>query len=331
MLFPRELDPKVEPRGEVASMEFYVAVTDNDWYKFVAELQPDELNFWRPTGGSFTAIGEGCPFLFKLHRPLNDIVGVGFFVRHSVLPLSLAWEAFGTKNGAPDRETLYRHIQRYRGAGASEQDPNIGCTILTSPFFFDQADWIPAPREWGRSIVRGKRYDTREPTGAALWEQIQQRLALQQEDSERPLEGALVIAEERERYGAEQLTRTRLGQGAFRVLVTDAYQRRCAVTGERTLPVLQAAHIKSYGDSGPHRVDNGILLRADLHILLERGYMTLTEALRIEVSRRIKDDFENGEEYYALRGNSLRVLPVSVLDRPAAEFIRWHNENRFLG
>jgi putative restriction endonuclease len=36
----------------------------------------------------------------------------------------------------------------------------------------------------------------------------------------------------------------RLGQGAFRLLVTDAYQRRCAVTGERTLPVLDAAHIR---------------------------------------------------------------------------------------
>jgi putative restriction endonuclease len=139
------------------------------------------------------------------------------------------------------------------------------------------------------------------------------------------------MAEERERYGVEHLARTRLGQGAFRVLVTEAYQRRCAVTGARTLPVLQAAHIKSYGDSGPHRVDNGILLRADLHILLERGYVTLTEGLEIEVSRRIKEDFENGEEYYALRGNSLQVLPASVFDRPSVEFIRWHNENRFLG
>jgi putative restriction endonuclease len=141
----------------------------------------------------------------------------------------------------------------------------------------------------------------------------------------------LLVAEERERYGAEYLTRARLGQGAFRVLVTDAYQRRCAVTGERTLPVLQAAHIKPYGESGPHRVDNGILLRADLHILLERGYMTLTEALQIEVSRRIKEDFENGKEYYALQGKNLEVVPSSAMERPSREFIQWHNENRFLG
>ncbi|RPI44481.1 MAG: hypothetical protein EHM59_12710 [Betaproteobacteria bacterium] len=54
-----------------------------------------------------------------------------------------------------------------------------------------------------------------------------------------------------QRFGAEYLMRGRLGQGAFRVLVTDAYQRRCAVTGEKTLPVLEAAHIRPYAEDGP--------------------------------------------------------------------------------
>jgi len=114
------------------------------------------------------------------------------------------------------------------------------------------------------------------------------------------------------------------------VLVTDAYERRCAVSGERTLPVLQAAHIKPYTESGPHRLNNGILLRADFHILLDKGYLTLTEDLRVEVSRRIKEDFDNGEEYYALHGEQLKVTPRMPSSRPAREFIRWHNENRFL-
>jgi putative restriction endonuclease len=304
-----------------AAMRFFVAVTDNDWYRYLADLQPDEVNFWRPSGRGFRAIEEGSPFLFKLHSPENYVVGGGFFVRHSILPLSLAWDAFETKNGAPDLATFHQQIHRYRESlPGAEADPNIGCTILTSPFFFDEDDWIPVPSDWRRSIVQGKNYDTQDRSGAALWAQVQQRLVLQRR-----------AAEERERYGPEYLTRARLGQGAFRVLVTDAYQRRCAVTGERTLPVLQAAHIKPYSDSGPHRVDNGVLLRADLHILLERGYMTLTNALQVEVSHRIKEDFENGEEYYALRGNNLEVVPASAIDRPSPEFIRWHNENRYLG
>jgi putative restriction endonuclease len=211
-----------------------------------------------------------------------------------------------------------------------EVDPYIGCTILASPFFFREDEWIPVPSDWSPNIVRGKTYDTQEPIGAVLWERVQERL-LQQSARCHALDNSLRITEEHERYGSEYLARARLGQGAFRVLVLDAYQRRCAVTGGRTLPVLQAAHIKPFGESGPHRVDNGILLRADLHILLERGYMTLTEALQIEVSRRIKEDFENGKEYYALQGKNLQVVPPLEIDRPSKEFITWHNDNRFLG
>jgi putative restriction endonuclease len=122
-----------------------------------------------------------------------------------------------------------------------------------------------------------------------------------------------------------------LGQGGFRVLVTDAYQRRCASIGERTLPVLQAAKIKPYTESGPHRVDNGLLQRADLHILLDKGYVTLTEDLQAEVSRRIKEDFENKEEHYAMHGKSLLVIPSRQAERPSKKFIRWHNKHCFMG
>ena len=131
------------------------------------------------------------------------------------------------------------------------------------------------------------------------------------------------------RFGAEYLTRGRLGQGAFRVLVTDAYERRCAVTGEKTLPVLEAAHIKPYALLGPHRVSNGILLRSDLHKLFDLGYVTVTPELRVEVSPRLKSEWQNGREYYAHHGQPLRVHPTDPASQPGREFLSWHNENRF--
>jgi hypothetical protein len=67
-----------------------------------------------------------------------------------------------------------------------------------------------------------------------LWEAVNNRLARLQ------LSG---MVEAGERFGEPHLIRPRLGQGAFRVLVTDIYRRRCAVTLERTLPALEAAHI----------------------------------------------------------------------------------------
>jgi len=124
------------------------------------------------------------------------------------------------------------------------------------------------------------------------------------------------------RFGKEYLARGRLGQGAFRVLVTDAYTRRCAVTGEKTLPVLEAAHIKPYALQGPNQVSNGILLRSDLHKLFDLGYVTVTTDLRLEVSPRLKGEWQNGREYYSYHGQPLAVQPSDPANRPAAEYLR---------
>ena len=139
-----------------------------------------------------------------------------------------------------------------------------------------------------------------------------------------------VIKEEGERYGSGVLVHPRLGQGGFRILVTDAYARRCSITGERTLPVLQASHIKPYSRSGPHDISNGLLLRSDIHILFDRGYVTVTPEHHVEVSKRIKEEFENGRDYYALHGKQLTALPDDKQDWPAREYLEWHNQNMYL-
>ena len=122
----------------------------------------------------------------------------------------------------------------------------------------------------------------------------------------------------------------RLGQGAFRVLVTDIYRRRCAVTQEKTLPALEAAHIRPYGDGGVHEATNGLLLRRDIHSLFDAGYVTVTPDLHFEVSRRIREEFDNGKHYYALHGQKIE-LPVQMGQRPDPAALDWHNVNCFRG
>ncbi len=73
------------------------------------------------------------------------------------------------------------------------------------------------------------------------------------------------------RHGAPTLVTPRLGQGAFRLAMTDSYDRRCAVTGERTLPILDAAHIQAFAAGGAHEIANGLLLRTDIHRLFDLG------------------------------------------------------------
>ena len=303
-------------------MKLWAGVTDNDWFSFLAERGFDEVNFWQPSGAAMPRFLEpGIPFLFKLHAPHNFIVGGGFFVRFSLLPSRLAWEAFRENNGVPNYAALRSRIESYRGAVRG--DPEIGCNVLNGPFLWAEEDWIPAPDTWAKNIVRGKTYDTAQQDGIRLWNAVEARFA----------RGSLAVltAEEGGRYGAEYLTRTRLGQGAFRVLVTEAYERRCAITGERTLPVLEAAHIQPFVEHGSHLVPNGLLLRSDLHTLFDEGYLTVTDDLHVEVSKRIREEYENGKEYYKHHGRRLAVVPGQADERPAADFLRWHNEHVYFG
>ena len=300
-----------------------IAVTDGDWFEMLRQ-QPDlsEVNFWAPSAANFRALQPGELFLFKLHAPRNAIVGGGIFAYANALPCSLAWEAFREANGARSSQEMRARIARYRRTDPIDRsDFAIGCRILTQPFFFDESDWIPVPESWSPNIVSFKTYNTDEPEGLALWEAVNDRLI-------RPQFAGM--ADEPARFGEPHLIRPRLGQGAFRVLVTDIYQRRCAVTRERTLPALEAAHIRPYGAGGAHEARNGLLLRRDIHSLFDAGYVTVTPDLHFEVSRRIKEEFENGREYYALHGR-LIAAPEQVAERPAPAVLSWHNENCFRG
>lgn len=204
-------------------------------------------------------------------------------------------------------------------------DYQIGCILLEQPFFFRPEDWIPAPEDFHPNIVQGKTYDLTTGIGKRLWEQVESRF-----QAIPSLRSQKRIAEERAKYGAAITFLPRLGQGSFRILVTDAYQRRSAITRERTLPALEAGHIKPYNESGPHEISNGILFRSDIHRLFDTGYVTITPDYRFEVSRRIKEDYENGRDYYSLHGRLIHLPPKREF-YPAPEFISWHNDRCFKG
>ena len=245
------------------------------------------------------------------------------------MPVSLAWEAFGNKNGTPDYISFAQAIYKYRKSDRkTEPDPVIGCIILTTPFFFDRADWIPVPPDWKPNIVQGKRYSGDSFAGRSLNQQVEERLKRSQYHFSDP---NIIYEPDDNRYGSGYTAFPRLGQGAFRVMVTEAYHRRCAISGEKTLPVLEAAHIQPFSQQGPHNPNNGLLLRQDIHTLFDRGYLTISEDLHVEVSKRIKEDFGNGREYYSFHGRQLLELPDNVQERPSSQFIRWHNENVYLG
>ena len=97
-----------------------VAVTDGDWFDHLrARPHLTEVNFWSPSDRTFRALEPGELFLFKLHAPRNFIIGGGWFAHSTILPCSLAWEAFGEENATTLREMRAR-IARYTKRSVEE-------------------------------------------------------------------------------------------------------------------------------------------------------------------------------------------------------------------
>jgi putative restriction endonuclease len=312
-------------------MEYYIGLTDFDWYSFLRERRPDDVNFWKPSGHGFSAIQPGAPFLFKLKAPINKIGGLGFFSAYKPLPIAVAWDAFSERNGCATFWDFKNKIESYRRRNNMAADPLsiVGCLILTDPVFFSDEEQFAQPDDWSGPIVAGKKYSTETAIGTRVWEQVQERLTLRKFYArEVPLTGQPAFDNMDERY-RETLSRVRIGQGAFRIMVTSAYGNACAITGDHTLPVLEAAHIKPFALSGPHLISNGLLLRSDLHKLFDSGYMTITPDYHVEVSRRIREEYHNGKEYYGMHGKMLIVTPQPIREKPDVELLRWHNENVF--
>lgn len=94
-------------------MKIYLGVTDNNWYNYLSTIEPEDINFWQPGGNSnFKVLGSGAPFLFKLKSPINKIGGIGFFSSQTFLPINIAWDVFGFRNGNSLVNLPTRNIDR---------------------------------------------------------------------------------------------------------------------------------------------------------------------------------------------------------------------------
>jgi len=299
---------------------FYVGVTDPSWFNFLSEERMlDEVNFWTP-GGRLIRAERGTPFLFKL-KGQKSIGGMGFFSFPERMPIKDAWEFFGRENGVATLEALRRSIAANRANKTADVGDLIGCLVLFQPLFF--ATPIAMPDDWPKNLQGGKYYSMDEPVAQRVWRDVQIALGGLTKPIGRAPFGGL---------GEPTLQPTRLGQGAFRKLVLDAYGRRCAVSGEHAVPVLQASHIKPFAEVQQHEVRNGLALRSDIHTLFDQGYVTVSPDYRFDVSEQLREDFDNGEVYYEYaRKRPTILLPGDPQKLPDREFLAWHGETKFRG
>jgi hypothetical protein len=78
-----------------------------------------------------------------------------------------------------------------------------------------------------------------------------------------------------ERVAALQSVKIRRGQAAFRSELLVHFQRRCVVSDCQVEEILEAAHIHPYRGTKDHHVENGLLLRADLHTLFDLSLLAI--------------------------------------------------------
>lgn len=328
-------------------MRGFIGVTDSEWIAHLRATGQTEANFWLPSARVFRALQPGELFLFKTHYPDNRIVGGGFFADSFPLRASEAWECFGQANGVASLAELVARVGRYR-RGEVEDNPWIGTVILDDVMFFDDGAELAPPRSFAKNIVQGKGYELDGPDVDSDAERLFGLLLAGSGDGALAVgaagvgvgatgvglaradgEAGEVTAVPGPVFGDPTVARRRLGQGAFKALVMHSYDRRCAITGHRIAPTLQAAHIKPVSRGGENRVDNGLLLRSDVHTMFDRGYLGVDAAHRLRVSPRLREEFGNGEEFYSREG-SVILLPERTPDRPAREFLEWHGDEIFL-
>lgn len=304
-------------------MRAYVGVTGRDWYEFLA-ARPDirEVNFWRPRDSrAFRRLQPGEPFLFKTRAPQNAVVGGGIFEAFVVLTISSAWQFFGEGNGVGSVEDLVARIRAITRESTTEiGDREIGCVLLRDVSFFKSRAVLPAPPSFSSNVVQGRAYDypDSEPIVDTAVRMVFDRVDAPGSNSEWEN-----LAPTR---GAPRLTIPRLGQGGFQAVVQQAYSRRCAVTGHKIVPTLQAAHIVPVSAGGQHRVDNGLPLRSDVHTMFDFGYLGVDTDYRLHVSPRLRREFNNGAEFYSREGAPI-AIPLEARSRPSPEFLTWHLES----
>ncbi|VVE40947.1 Endonuclease NucS [Pandoraea communis] len=110
----------------------------------------------------------------------------------------------------------------------------------------------------------------------------------------------------------------REGQSDFRAALLSAYGKKCAVTGCPVVEILEAAHIRPYRGDYTHRVDNGLLLRADIHTLFDKGMIWIDDQHTVQIDERL-----TGSDYANLQGRKLH-MPENSAEHPHPDHLAEH-------
>lgn len=287
---------------------FVVAATDSSWFHYL-KLNHfiDQVNFWSPGSMSFKALKPGEHLVFKLKGSEDLAGGYGVFEEYKYQSLDETWNEFGRRNGFDRKEDFVKVIEDYKKKMDIQTDTNeCGCIILSDVVFWDNPVKLS---DYGivfkKSTVRYAKYDAPFPFAEATSRQ----------------NGFSLVNTTKKKKASHTVTE-REGQGQFHAEVCVAYGHKCCISGERTPELLQAAHIQDYINKDSNHIQNGLLLRVDLHTLFDNGLLFIDDNYMVHVSPLV-----TSQEYRKYDGKII-ALPKDTSAWPSQEALRL-KENSF--
>nr|WP_274502949.1 HNH endonuclease [Xanthomonas campestris] len=231
---------------------------------------------------------------------------------------------------------------RYPGEDHSDLGANLSFLTVndTNRRYYDKTrkDWRSSsnhPRDllFRRGKSRGVTYEpfrasihghwTLQPNDGGVWEAVQLAATAQSTAEAEGQDAAFahlppLDSDHDARVWAMRAVAQRRGQSFFRNQLLDAYGSRCAITGCSAKEVLEAAHILPYRGDHTDRVDNGLLLRADLHTLFDCLLLWITPENKVALASSLLTT-----DYLPLKGQTVRQ-PESKKNHPNPHHLREH-------
>src|SRR5690554_480770 len=150
---------------------FAISPTDIDWFEFLRESGfNSEINFWTPTLWNITRLKSGDRLYFMLKSPIRKIGGFGEFKEYVNMPLSVAWNRFGKKNGCKSKQELVDRLNKYKNKRSTDTESvltsEIGCIVLDNVEFWDTESYIDLENyevDFSPNIVKIKYFNQENP------------------------------------------------------------------------------------------------------------------------------------------------------------------------
>ena len=295
---------------------FAIAPTDIGWFQFLKENKHfNDVNFWTPTPWNITRLNSNDKFYFMLKSPIRKIGGFGIFKKYSNHNLNEAWALFGYGNGCASKEELIKRLDDYKAKNSQDKtsvaNTEIGCISLSNVEFWEEDAYIDLAEtniDFSSNIVKLKYYTT---------EDFNTSVSTNEEN------GYILVDMDSEKLKKARMITDRKGQSNFKLLVSTAYNNKCCITGETIPELLEAAHIQPYINQTSNHVQNGILLRSDIHKLYDNNLIYIDESFIVHTSSMLQSN------YYKQFHNKTISLPSDTIKYPSKDALKSrHDEFR---